>query len=300
MNTFIMCVGLPSSGKSTWSNSQTGYIVHSSDALRKELYGDENYQDKNGELFQELHKRIRNDLGKGKNVILDATNISYKRRMEFLRQINYIKCNRVCYLFATPYEDCVKRDSDRERSVGEEVIKRMYKNFYIPQKYEGWDDINIIWNYDEHDFDSIKYFWELDEIKQDNPHHTLSIGNHCDKCARMLLKISNTDVTNKNYILECAAQFHDIGKKFTKEFNEKKGYCTYYQHHLTGAYDSLFYLDEIGWRDDDILKITNYIQWHMQPFFIKEDKTKYKFIKLVGEEFYNNLMLLHEADKLAK
>ena len=46
--------------------------------------------------------------------------------------------------------------------------------------------------------------------------------------------------------------------------------------------------------------LTNYIQWHMQPFFMKEQKTIDKFIKMVGQEFYDKLMILHEADRIAK
>lgn len=85
MNTnFIMMIGLPASGKSykaeTLSKLYNAHI-HSSDKLRLELFGDENIQDKNNELFAELHRRIKKDLSVGKSVIYDATNISYKRRM---------------------------------------------------------------------------------------------------------------------------------------------------------------------------------------------------------------------------
>ena len=66
-------------------------------------------------------------------------------------------------------------------------------------------------------------------------------------------------------------------------------------HHLVSAYDSLFYIDEYN----DILLRANYIQWHMQPFFMETEKAKNKFIKLVGQEFYDNLMILHQADLLA-
>lgn len=44
MNELIMLVGLPASGKSTWakeySETHPDYIVHSSDKLREEMYGD--------------------------------------------------------------------------------------------------------------------------------------------------------------------------------------------------------------------------------------------------------------------
>jgi len=298
MNKFIMTVGLPSAGKSKGSNvlsEYEGFETHSSDNLRKELYGDVNYQDKNEELFKELHKRIKKDLSEGKNVIYDACNISYKRRMEFLRQINYIKCGKECWLFATPYNDCVLEDNKRERSVGQEVITKMYKNFYVPQYYEGWDNIKIVWNFKNTNFDIVAYLAELDEINQETPYHTLTIGEHMDSTYDKLKNLTD------NHKLMVVAQIHDIGKLFCKEYNEKKGYCTYYQHHLVGAYDALFYLKKNKWNDNEILEMCNYIQWHMKPFETENNiKSKDKFIKLVGKEFYDNLLLLHSADKLAK
>lgn len=41
---FIMLVGLPGSGKSTYAEKlkEKGYIIHSSDAIREELTGDIN------------------------------------------------------------------------------------------------------------------------------------------------------------------------------------------------------------------------------------------------------------------
>ena len=43
----LMLVGLPGSGKSTYCKTYKNFKVHSSDALREELFGDESCQDKN-------------------------------------------------------------------------------------------------------------------------------------------------------------------------------------------------------------------------------------------------------------
>ena len=111
------------------------------------------------------------------------------------------------------------------------------------------------------------------------------------------------DHTDDDKIL-WAAGFHDIGKRFTKVFHNMKGENTdiahYYQHQLVSAYDSLFYLLNRKCSDNCILYICNYIQWHMKPFFIETDKAKNKFVRLVGEDFYNNLMIIHNADMNAK
>ncbi len=298
---FIMMIGLPASGKSTIAKELSiteNATIHSSDNLRKELFGDENIQDKNNEIFKELHKRIKQNLLNNNNVIYDATNISYKRRRSFLEELKKITCQKICHLIATPYEVCLERNKLREKFVPRYVIEKMYKSFYIPQKYEGWNKINIIWSIDKPYNTHLLFNGEngLNKINQDNPNHTLTIGKHCLKCSQICEELID------NFELNMSALYHDIGKRFTKQFKNTKGEETeiahYYQHHLVSAYDSLFYLKYLEL--DNILKIVNYIQWHMQPFFIKTEKAKNKFIRLVGEDFYNNLLILHEADKKAK
>ncbi|MFW5891636.1 MAG: AAA family ATPase, partial [bacterium] len=144
MNKIIMLVGLPGSGKSVYAEKlekEENYIIHASDRLREEMFGDSTNNENNHQLFQKLHKRIKNDLSENKNVIFDATNISYKRRRAFVQEIKKYNCKKECYLIATPYELCLKRNKKRNRQVPEHVITRMYKTIYIPQYYEGWNEI---------------------------------------------------------------------------------------------------------------------------------------------------------------
>lgn len=300
-----MMVGLPASGKSRFAKEMTdcfGGVIYSSDKIREELSGNINNQDINNEVFNILHKRVKKNLQKGINIFYDATNINYKRRMSFLKELKNINCYKECIIMATPYEECLKQNAERERSIPEDVITRMYKNFYIPQMYEGFNSIKMVWNYDKTDknkFDLHELFngeKGLNKIDQENPHHTLTIGKHCLMCDAKLEELN----PDSSLELSTSALLHDIGKRFCKEFNDGKGYCTYYQHHLVSAYDSLFYTKSMNFDDEEILKIANYIQWHMQPFFIDSDKARDKFIRLVGQEFYDDLMLLHEADIEAK
>jgi predicted kinase len=302
MNKFIMMVGLPASGKSTYAkeiSKKENAIIHSSDELRVELFGDINECDKNGELFQELYKRIREDLKANRNVILDSTNISHKRRIAVLNEFKKFNCTKECYFIATPYEKCIEQNNLRDRKVPFGVIKEMYKSFYIPQYYEGWDKINIIWNTEGYSFDTHELFNGqngLNYIDQENPNHTLTIGKHCMKCSQLC------EEQIDDFELNMAALYHDIGKRFTKQFKNAKGEKTdiahYYQHHLVSAYDSMFYLKNL--EEESLMQIVNYIQWHMQLFFLESEKSKTKFVNLVGQETYDKLLILHESDKLAK
>lgn len=60
MGNFILVMGLSGSGKSYWTNNvaeDEGMVILSSDALRKEYYGDERIQDNPAFIFEQM--RIR-------------------------------------------------------------------------------------------------------------------------------------------------------------------------------------------------------------------------------------------------
>lgn len=302
MTKLFMMIGLPASGKSTLAEqiakSEDAEIV-SSDNIRKELYGDENIQGDNNKVFRILQERIINGLKNNKNMIYDATNINYKRRMEFLQKIRKLKIEKIAIMVATPYEQCLIRNSQRERQVPEEVIKRMYFNFYVPQYFEGWDDIQIKYtnNY-------IFFFGDLEDIKQDNPHHKLTVLEHCKKTEEILNKQNG----QLSIPINLAGRLHDIGKLKTKTFINSKGEETniahFYNHEKVSAYDSLFHVNlrsriEMMKDEEFVLETIKLIQWHMLPWTKMSEKTEQKYKKLLGENFWNNLMILHKADEEA-
>jgi len=294
----MMLVGLPASGKSTMSKQLQeihNAVAHSSDKIREEISGDRANQSINQEVFELLHKRVKEDLKAGKNVVYDACNINWKRRKSFLSELK-VDCEKVCIFLATPHKDCVELNNSREKPIPTDVITRMYKNFYIPQSYEGWDLIQTVWNYDENKYDLSRLMEELCNFEQDNIYHDLSVGAHCIDCA--------VRVGGRNPTLERAALLHDIGKPFTKKFEDSKGNTTemahYYQHHLVSAYDSLFYPSPSLVNSIDTMEVAAYITWHMHVYFLKEEKSIDKFVKIVGQEFWDDLLLLNAADKLAK
>lgn len=151
----FMLVGLSGSGKSTFARSifsETDEaiskpVIHSSDALREELYGDIYTQSHNNKIFSELHRRIKRDLSNGNNVVYDATNIKKKYRRAFLNELTRIDCHKVCVCILTPYDVCLKQNHDRERKVSENVIRRMYLNWTPPSLDEGFEDIIFEYNY---------------------------------------------------------------------------------------------------------------------------------------------------------
>jgi predicted kinase len=310
---FLMVVGLPGSGKSFYIDKYySAYSVHSSDAIREELSGDVNNQDINGQVFETLHKRVKEDLLHGKNVVYDATNISWKRRKAFLTELNKIPCRKSCILMATPFELCVERNKQRERVVPYHVIERMYKNFDIPWYNEGWDDITIsfanagVTNYYG---DWSRFIIDHFDFNQESKWHSETLGDHCLKTLQYV-QLHEAELTGYTELeTKIAAALHDCGKPFCKTFKDSKGqdseFAHYYNHENVGAYNSLFYSKEDG---VDSLLVAAFIRYHMVLHFFKDwkQKTVDKYEKEFTEhhylkdmEFYEALKILHEGDKRA-
>lgn len=133
---YTLC-GLPGSGKSTAAEKLDG-IIFSSDAIRKELYGDENIQGNGKQVFQVLNNRVRKALAEGKNAVYDATNITAKRRKNIVSSFD---AEHICIYVDTPKEECIRRNANRERKVPIKVIERMARNFEPPTEEEGFSKI---------------------------------------------------------------------------------------------------------------------------------------------------------------
>lgn len=291
-----MAVGLPSSGKSHYAKKYCSDInIHSSDDIRVELFGNVDVQDKNDKVFNLLHKRVKEDLKSGRNSFIDATNITSNRRRAFLNDIRNIDCTKVCLVFATTIEYCKCSNKLREKSVPEYVIDRMYRNFEMPGMFEGWDKILVVSN-EEDNYDNYnveKVFAEAEGFNQKTPHHTHTLGEHLRRVGVQIFDDEN---------LEIAGFLHDIGKMKTQVFVDASGnpsdVAHYYSHQNVGAYDSMILLR--GYSSNDIVDICTLIQWHMKPYFWEFESTRAKYKDIWGEELYNRIMRLHEADKNAK
>ena len=317
---FIMLVEIPASEKSTCAKKleKNGYHIHSSDVIRKEFTGNSNSQNINNKVFNILHRRIKTDLENGISCVYDATNMSMKRRISFLNEIKKYKCCKKCVLFVTPVEICKERNQNRERKVPDSVFDKMLKQFQCPYYYEGWDKIEIM------EFDGVYPDDMLNPCKrykngsiiqfdQENSHHTLSLEDHMVKAYRIfwsLLSWGETRSRDRQMAMSDAIIVHDIGKYFTKTFIDSKGNKTdkahYYGHENWGAYVMLSLMNNGRANGDWLgtghaLRSAVLINWHMRPHtaWKQSEKSRERDKRLIGEEMYNDIMLLHKADLAA-
>lgn len=300
-----MLIGIPGSGKSQEAEfiaKEYDAVIHSSDKLREEIFGDINHQTNNGKLFAELHARIGRDLKAEKNVIYDATNINSKKRMAFLKTLRNVKCEKIGIIMATPYAQCLENNKNRERSIPEEVIKRMYMNFQTPYYYEGFDLIQIVlWDQEYKTYCPYEVIDEYKDFNQDNRHHKLTLGLHLEKASEYIMEKYINHEPGYTPDLYWAALLHDCGKPFTKtskKYNgENDGDAHYYNHMNVGAYDTFFWLAAINVNS---LLVSWLVCNHMEPYFWKKcEGMEKKQRKLWGQSLYRKVLCVHEADVAA-
>lgn len=138
MKKVLVYRGLPASGKSTAARKMLEehpghYKRINKDDLRAML--DNNHFSKGNEKFV-LKVRdllILQALDEGKHVIIDDTNIHPKHAQRIAELVKGIAEVEVIDFMHVDVETCIKRDLARTNSVGERVIRRMWK------EYLGWE-----------------------------------------------------------------------------------------------------------------------------------------------------------------
>ena len=302
MANLTIMVGLSASGKSTVAENlakKTNAVVISSDKIREELFNNVNDIEHNSQVFGELNKRVKNTLQQGKDVIVDATNLTIKSRKNVLNTARQVKnggmeVKTIAYIMPKPYEICIKEDSERDRTVGKDVIMSQLKKFQIPFYEEGFDEI-IIHKFmnkkvtSQEEFEDLIY--GMEGFDQKTKYHKHDLFTHTMKCYNNVAK----KVGNENPCLIVASLLHDVGKMSTQNIKED-GSANYLSHENVGTYQLLDILRITG----DICNTINtlfYINYHMLPFNWNNEDTLKKYEQLFGTEKFKYLKILHECDK---
>jgi len=293
MTTFYMLCGLPGSGKSYWAREKAKPydVIVSSDSIREELYGDASIQEDPSRVFNIMFQRTHAALKAGHTIFYDATNINAKRRINLLKSLKKLipDLHCICVIAATPIDICHERNSERERVVPSYVIDRMLRQFEVPCKAEGWDEILVHYSYaPNYDMDYYRrsYAQLVEEYgDQGNSHHTLTLQDHCYACGDVaIMRGSGSDIVR-------AAYLHDYGKVWTAIRWEKDNYkeLHYPSHANVGAYMAL----TMGYN----LHVAQLVGCHMIPY--TDERCQATWRARLGENLWKEIIELHHYDEAA-
>ena len=323
----VVTVGLPSSGKTSWvddfigENQGQAIDVISSDRIREEIFNDIEDQNHNGEVFDLMKRRTKESLSQGHIAIYEATNISSKRRRALLKELNKYYDKAICLFKYKRLSACQIDNEKRDREVPSDVIDRMYRNFEIPHKNEGFDEIIV--DFDEktnlylgnkskggigflkdellaiETYDDYKRLLcqlglnQCVDMPQDSKWHTLSLSKHMYFCFKAIREHHWYDIN-----LVIASMLHDISKPNVRTEDKDQKYAHYYGHENASAYDVIDILSRYVRVDiEDILEIAWLIGNHMK---LKNNIDKDKFSNIIGYDDYLRLEALDNADNSAK
>lgn len=123
-------VGLPASGKSTAAKEleKQGWVRVNKDTIRKELFGDNWTHKKEKEVVKEETEQITAGLKSGKDVVVDSTNLNPSHISRFKRLARELEAEMDIdsSFLEVPLAELIRRDKEREETVGEQVIRGMF------------------------------------------------------------------------------------------------------------------------------------------------------------------------------
>jgi predicted kinase len=140
----VLAIGLPGSGKTTWFGRR-GVTPLSSDLLRNILFDDVEEQRYQGLVFSTLRSLLRARLiARMPMNYVDATNLSAHERRQWIKMAKSFGYETQAVFFDVPLEVCLERNRQRDRSISEDILRKMAEKLKPPVFEEGFEKITVV------------------------------------------------------------------------------------------------------------------------------------------------------------
>ncbi len=290
MSTLKILVGLSGAGKSTIAKQllvNENTTLMSSDDIRAELWGDAADQQSPDKVFQVMQKRTIDALLNGNDVVYDATNVNARRRVGFIKQLQYKVPNLdvECHIVVAPIDKCIEHQQLRDRVVPTYAIRRQAAGFQVPGYDEPYNKIYVYNNYY-----NPTYLSTIQAANVNVPQLSKWHQETVDKHTAMVEQYAREHGFSEK--LQKLATLHDIGKHLTVAV-DKEGEHHFYGHEGVGAYLYLCAEAPTGELDEATHEMALMIQYHSLAY---SENSKETMMARLGAEMYQDLMQFSEAD----
>lgn len=295
--------GVAGSGKSTIAETiaKDGAIIVSSDKIRESLFAtlDESVQNKecNRKVFEELYKQVQENLEKQHDVIIDATNLSQKKRMYIYKRFKDMVDETTILSTFENLDTLYERNRNRplNKMVPDEVVFRQYLSMQPPRKGIDCDNY-VVYGSRKSVMEEIEKYRFING-KHDSIHHLETISEHTQAVTTIAYKyatlifVSGYISIDQSFNLICLACMHDVGKYVSKQDKQDKNGNTYYS--FAGHENvSAMYALVLGY-DEDVVTL---IQHHMKAHNLSEKTiNRYKL-----HEYVNLLYTFSRYDNMGR
>ena len=132
----VLC-GPSGTGKSTWiATHLNGHVHISLDEIREEITGRRDRMNKEGQVLQLARKRLRECLGKKRDVVWDATNLRSDERAALLSMgHDYHALSKIVVMAVSP-ATAIARNAQRDHAVPTSVIDKQFRRMEWPNVWE--------------------------------------------------------------------------------------------------------------------------------------------------------------------